>query len=99
MILVRWLKRPRTTARSATLVGPVSRGRARQSLLDLAKRGDRGIFVHLPLWILIAVWSDLLAQQQLIDVLRGAVETRRALCIASVNLAFAAGVPLEGGAR
>ncbi len=43
----------------------VSRGRARQGLVDLAKRGDRGIFVHLPLWLLIALWSELLAQQPL----------------------------------
>ncbi|MBX3206061.1 MAG: TolC family protein [Labilithrix sp.] len=47
----------------------------------------------------LPVRDALLAQQQLIDVLRGAVETRRALCLASVELALAAGVALEGGAR
>jgi diguanylate cyclase (GGDEF)-like protein len=69
MILGRWLKRPRKAQGAPTIVGMAARGRARQGLLDLAKRGDRGIFVHLPLWVLIAVWSDLLAQQPLFCVL------------------------------
>jgi len=47
------------------LDGLVAGGRAREGLLDLAKRGDRGIFVHLPLWLMIALWSDLWAQQPL----------------------------------
>jgi diguanylate cyclase (GGDEF)-like protein len=38
-------------------------GLAREGLLDLAKRGDRGIFVHLPLWLLIALWTNLWSQQ------------------------------------
>jgi outer membrane protein, heavy metal efflux system len=44
----------------------------------------------------LSVRDALLAQQQLIDVLRARVETRRALCLASVDLALAAGVALEG---
>lgn len=47
----------------------------------------------------LAVRDALLAQQQLIEVLRGYVEARRALCVASVDLAVAAGVPLEGEGR
>lgn len=47
----------------------------------------------------LPVRDALVAQQQLIEVLRGYVEARRALCIASVGLALAAGVPLEGSAR
>ena len=34
----------------------------------------------------------------LIDVMRGYVEARRAWCVASVDLALAAGAPLETGA-
>lgn len=47
----------------------------------------------------LAVRDALVAEQQLIDVLRGTVEARRALCLASVELAYAAGVPLEGEPR
>ncbi|OJY19962.1 MAG: hypothetical protein BGO98_01580 [Myxococcales bacterium 68-20] len=47
----------------------------------------------------LPVRDALLAQQQLIDVLRGFVETRRAFCVASVELALAAGVALEGANR
>ena len=65
LILGRWFKRARVAQRPPTLDAMVSRGRARQGLVDLAKRGDRGIFVHLPLWLLIAYWTDLLAQQPL----------------------------------
>jgi outer membrane protein, heavy metal efflux system len=45
----------------------------------------------------LAVRDAVLAQQQLVDVLRGRVEARRALSVASVELALAAGVVLEGG--
>lgn len=47
----------------------------------------------------LPVRDALVAQQQLIEVLRGYVEARRALCLSSVDLALAAGVPLEGSAR
>ena len=60
--------------------------RAEGILSDIAKEIDGG---RLP------VRDALLAQQQLIDVVRGGVETRRALCLASVDLTLAAGVPLE----
>lgn len=47
----------------------------------------------------LPVRDALLAEQQLIDVLRGFVEARRSLCIASVDLALAAGVALESEPR
>lgn len=46
----------------------------------------------------IAVRDAVLSQQGLIDLLRGDVEARLALCLASVELARAAGIPLERGA-
>jgi cobalt-zinc-cadmium efflux system outer membrane protein len=64
--------------------------RADRYLADLAKELEAGR---------VSVRDALLAQQQLIDVLRGFVETRRALCLASVDLALAAGLPLEGAGR
>ena len=47
----------------------------------------------------IPVREAIVAEQQLIDVMRAHVETRRALCLASVELALAAGVALESGPR
>jgi outer membrane protein, heavy metal efflux system len=47
----------------------------------------------------LAVRDAVVAQQQLMDVLRGQIEARRAVALASVDLALAAGVPLEGAAR
>ena len=64
--------------------------RSERLLSELGKEIEAG---RLP------VRDALLAQQQLIDVLRGFVETRRALCVASVELALAAGVALEGASR
>jgi outer membrane protein TolC len=64
--------------------------RAERYLADLAKELEVGR---------VSVRDALLAQQQLIDVLRGFVETRRALCLASVEVALAAGLPLEGASR
>jgi len=46
----------------------------------------------------LPVREALVTQQGLIDFLFASVETRRALCIASVELARAAGLPLERGA-
>ncbi len=46
----------------------------------------------------ITVREALLSQQGLIELLRGDVESRLALCLASVELAHAAGVALERGA-
>lgn len=45
------------------------------------------------------VKSALLAQQALVELLQAHVATRRELAIASVDLARAAGLPVEGGAR
>lgn len=64
--------------------------RAEQVLADIAKELEAGR---------LAARDALLAQQQLIDVLRGHIETRRELCLASVALALAANVPLEGAPR
>src|SRR5688500_10552762 len=66
--------------------------RQRQGLLDLAKRADRGIFVHLPLWLLIAVWTDLLAQQPLFCALNAAVFLGNALLRHGLRPRFAAWV-------
>lgn len=45
----------------------------------------------------LAVREAIVAQQAFMDVLRGSVEAKRALCAASVSLARAAGIPLEHG--
>lgn len=47
----------------------------------------------------LAVRDAVVAQQQLMDLLRSRVEARRSLALASVELALAAGVPLEGAPR
>ena len=47
----------------------------------------------------LAVRDALVGQQALIELLRGYIEARRALCIASVELSRAAGLPLERGVR
>ncbi len=64
--------------------------RAEQQLGEIGKEIESG---RLP------ARDALVAQQQLIEVLRGYVEARRALCLASVDLALAAGVALEGAPR
>lgn len=64
--------------------------RAERLLSEIGKEIEAG---RLP------VRDALVAQQRLIDVLHGWVDTRHALCLASVELAFAAGVPLEAGGR
>lgn len=47
----------------------------------------------------LALRDALLSEQALIGLLRANVEARHALCVASVDLARAAGLPLESGAR
>lgn len=47
----------------------------------------------------LAVRDVVVAQRQLMDLLRAHVEVRRSVAIASVELALAAGVPLEGRSR
>lgn len=65
-------------------------GRAERALAEIARELEAG---RLP------VRDALVAETQLIDVLRGRVETRRALCLASVDLAVAGNVALEGEPR
>lgn len=60
--------------------------RAERLLSDIGKEMEAGR---------LSVRDALLAQQQLIDVLRGSIDTRRELCLASVKLALAAGLPIE----
>ena len=47
----------------------------------------------------LGVREVLVAQQTLIELLQTDLAERRALCLASVELARALGVPLEGGVR
>jgi cobalt-zinc-cadmium efflux system outer membrane protein len=47
----------------------------------------------------LGIKETLTAQQALIELLQTTIEQRRALCAASVDLARALGMPLEGGAR
>jgi diguanylate cyclase (GGDEF)-like protein len=58
-------EQPGEPVAASLLDGMLADARGRQGLLDLAKRADRGIFVHLPLWLLIALWTELWAQQPL----------------------------------
>lgn len=47
----------------------------------------------------LAVRDAVVAQQHLMDLLRARVDARRALSVASVDVALAAGVPIESGTR
>jgi diguanylate cyclase (GGDEF)-like protein len=67
----------------------VSRDLVRQGLLDLAKRGDRGIFVHLPLWLLIALWSDLWARLPVFCILNALLFGANALTRVALRRRFA----------
>jgi cobalt-zinc-cadmium efflux system outer membrane protein len=64
--------------------------RAEDSLRDLQVEIEAGR---------LGVREALVAQQTLIELLQTNIAQRRALCLASVDLARALGVPLEGGAR
>jgi len=64
--------------------------RAEDSLRDLQVEIEAGR---------LGVREALVAQQTLIEMLQTNIAQRRALCLASVDLARALGVPLEGGAR
>lgn len=64
--------------------------RAETSLLSLGQEVESGR---------LAVRDAVVAQQALIELLRANVEARRAWCLASVDLARALGVPLEGRSR
>lgn len=73
--------------KEAALFTPERLARAEHLLSEIGKEIESGR---------LAVRDALLAQRELIDVVRGYVEARRALCLASVSLAFAAGEPLQG---
>lgn len=47
----------------------------------------------------LAVRDAIIGQQALIELLRGYIDARRALCVASVELARAAGIPIERGGQ
>lgn len=64
--------------------------RAEDSLRDLQVEIEAGR---------LGVREALVAQQTLIELLQASIAQRRALCLASVDLARALGIPLEGGAR
>lgn len=64
--------------------------RAEKSLGDIATEIEGGR---------LGIRDALLAQQALIDLLRSHLEARRALCLASVDLARAANLPLERGVQ
>lgn len=70
----------------ATLT-PERTRRAEKSLADLRAEVAAGR---------IGVRDALAAQQALVELLQGAIEERRALCVASLELARAMGMPLEG---
>jgi cobalt-zinc-cadmium efflux system outer membrane protein len=74
----------------AALFTPERVARTERVIADMAAEIEAGR---------LAVRDAVVAQQQLMDVLRGQIEVRRALSIASVDLAVAAGVPIEGGAQ
>jgi outer membrane protein, heavy metal efflux system len=80
----------RARRREAELYSPDRVARAEKAMSELGREMEAG---RLP------PRDAIVLQQQLIDVVRGAVETRRALALASVDLAVAAGVPLESGGR
>jgi diguanylate cyclase (GGDEF)-like protein len=52
-----------TATDASALDLPLAARRERLALRDLAKRGDRGIFVHLPLWLLLSFGIGLQHQQ------------------------------------
>ena len=64
--------------------------RAEQTLVSLLQEIDAGR---------LGVRDAILAQQTLVSVVRASIDARLALCLASVQLAFASGAPLDGGAR
>lgn len=76
-----------TRRAEADLYGSERVARVEQVMSDIGKEIEGGR---------LAVRDAIVAQQALIDVVRASVETRRALCVASVRLAIAGSVPLEG---
>ncbi len=64
-------------------------GRAEQSLRAIAAEIEAGR---------LAVRDAIVAQQALVELLRAGLETKKSLALASIDLAVAAGYPLEGRA-
>ncbi len=76
------------SASAQTLYSEQRIARAEKSLESIATEIEAGR---------LAVRDAIVAQQTLVELLRASIEARRALCIASVALARAAGVALERG--
>lgn len=76
--------------RAVDAMAPERIRRAEDSLRDLQAEIEAGR---------LSVREALVAQQTLVELLQMNVAERRALCLASVELARALGLPLEGGAR
>lgn len=76
-------------AKETEAFSPERISRAETSLASIAQEVESGR---------LAVRDAVVAQQALIDLLRSNVEARREWCLASVKLAKALNVPLEGGA-
>ena len=74
----------------AALYTPDRITRTERTIRDMAAEVESGR---------LAVRDAVVAQQQLMDLLRGQIDAKHSLSIASVDLALAAGVPLEGAAR
>ncbi len=64
--------------------------RAEQALKDIASEIEQGRFT---------VRDGLVTQQALIELIHAHIDARHALCLASVQLAQAAGFPFEGGVK
>jgi len=64
--------------------------RAERLLMDMAKEIEAGR---------LAIRDAVVAQDRLMELLRARLEARKAVCVASVELSRAAGVPLERGGR
>jgi len=79
-----------TRRREREAFTPERLSRAQQSIDAIGREIEAGR---------LALRDALLSQQALIGLLRASVEARHALCVASVNLARAAGLPLEKGSR
>ena len=77
------------TRAQSELYTPERLGRADQSLRAIASEIEAGR---------LAVRDAIVSQQSLVDVLRAGLETRKNLALGSVDLALAAGYPLERGA-
>jgi len=71
------------------LYSPERIARAQKSLESIASEIEAGRLL---------IRDAIVAQQTLVEMLRASIEARRAVCVASVALAKAAGIALERGA-